>query len=289
MKVAIIGAGRMGQWFVRYFKSKDDTVVISDIDEVKARAVAKKEGAVFTKSNIEAVKDAELVMISVSIKSTPEVIAEIGQDLVEGTIVAEISSIKTHVMKALIDLAQKKVVALSIHPLFGSGARTLKGRKIAVIPVKDSKIEAELVQRLFPEAIIDLIGVEEHDKIMALTLSLPHFLNVIFASTLSGEDIANLKRFAGPSFTLQLILAESMLTESPDIYASIQIMNKHICPYLVKLIHEAKALKETIYKSEQEELISFFERIRESFLKDIESFQPYKRLYEIIESRLEEF
>ena len=286
MKVAIIGgAGRMGRWFARYFKSRNHVVILSDIEE-EARIIAEEEGFLFAKSNLDAVKDAGLIVISVSIESTPNVIKEIEQDLIKGAIVTEISSVKGHVMEALVSLAQKDVTALSIHPLFGSGARTLKGKRVAVIPVKDSKKEVNLVQKLFPEAIINVISAEEHDRIMALTLSLPHFLNMIFASTLSNEDINNLRRFAGPSFTLQLILAESMLTEKPNIYASIQIMNKHTYQYLEKLMSEAKALKEIIRKNKQEELIGFFEQIRKNFSKDIESTKPYEKFYEIVE-RLE--
>ncbi len=283
MRVAIIGgAGRMGRWFARYFKSKDHAVIISDIEE-KARNIAEKEGFLFAKSNQDVVKGADLIVISVSIESTPNVIKEIEQNLKEDAIVAEISSIKTHVMKTLTDLVQKNVTALSIHPLFGSGAKTLKGKKIAVIPVKDPEREVNLVQKFFPEATINVIGAEEHDRIMALTLSLPHFLNLIFASTLSNEDINGLRRFAGPSFTLQLILAESVLTENPDIYASIQMMNRHTYPCLEKLMNQAKALKEIIRNNKREELIRFFGKIRSNFLKDIEAIKPYEKLYEIVE------
>jgi len=283
MKVAIIGgAGRMGRWFARYFKSENNTVIISDIEE-KARIIAEKEGFLFAKSNQDVVRDADLIVISVSIESTSDVIKEIEQNLKEDAIVTEISSIKTHVMKTLTDLVQKNVTALSIHPLFGSGAKTLKGKKIAVIPVKDHEKEANLVRKLFPEAIINIIGAEEHDRIMALTLSLPHFLNLIFASTLSNEDINGLRRFAGPSFNLQLILAESMLTENPDIYASIQMMNRHTYPYLEKLMNQAKALREIIRNNKREELIRFFEKIRSNLLKDIEAIKPYEKLYGIIE------
>jgi prephenate dehydrogenase len=287
MKVAIIGgAGRMGRWFARYFKSKGHAVIISDIEEEKARIIAEKEGFLFAKSNLDAVKDADLIMVSVNIESAPKVIEEIEKDLKKDSIVTEISSIKTHVMKALMNLAKDGITTLSIHPLFGSGARTLRGKKIAVIPVKDSRKEVNLVQNLFPKAIVDVISAEEHDRIMALTLSLPHFLNMVFALTLSNEDINNLRRFAGPSFTLQLILAESMLTEKPNIYASIQTMNKHTHPCLERLLKEAKALKEMIHQNKQEELISIFEKMHRNFSKDIEMIKPYEKFYEIVE-RLE--
>jgi len=56
MKVAIIGgAGRMGRWFARYFKSRNHVVIISDIGE-RARIIAEKEGFSFAKSNLDAVK-----------------------------------------------------------------------------------------------------------------------------------------------------------------------------------------------------------------------------------------
>ncbi|MGQ9719519.1 MAG: prephenate dehydrogenase/arogenate dehydrogenase family protein [Nitrososphaerales archaeon] len=284
MKVAILGAGRMGQWFARYFKSKGHTVVLSDIEEEKAKTVAKREGAVFARSSIEAVKGADLAMISVSIESTPTVIKEIGKSLMEGARVMEISSIKAYVIKALADLAKRKVMALSIHPLFGPGARTLKGKKIAIVPIKDSKTESDFVRRLFPEATIDVISAEEHDRIMALILSLPHFLNMAFASTLLGEDVDKLRRFAGPSFDLQLTLAESILTEKPDTYASIQIMNEHTYPYLEKFMHETNTLKEIVRRNEREKFINFFDNIRETFSKDMRSTKPYERLYKIIES-----
>lgn len=283
MKVAIIGgAGRMGLWFARYFKSKDHIITISDIEE-KAKIIAKEEGFLFAESNLDAVKDADLIMISVNIESVPKVIEEIEQNLKKDSIVIEISSIKTHIINTLRNLAQKDVTTLSIHPFFGPGARTLKGKKIAVIPVKDLSKEVNLVQKIFPKAIIDSISAEEHDRIMALTLSLPHFLNMIFASTLSGEDVNNLRRFAGPSFTLQLILAESMLTEKPNIYASIQMMNKNTYPCLERLLKEARALKEIICHRKQEELISFFKKIHNNFLEDIEAIKPYEKLYEIVE------
>lgn len=274
----------MGQWFAHYFKSKGHSVVLSDIEEEKAKIIAKREGAVFARSIIEAVKGADLAMVAVSIESTPAVIKEMGKSLMEGAKVMEISSIKAHIIKALVDLAKRKVMALSIHPLFGPGARTLKGKKIAIVPIKDSKAESDFVRKLFPEAAIDVISAEEHDRIMALILSLPHFLNITFASTLLDEDIDKLRSFAGPSFDLQLTLAESILTEKPDTYASIQIMNEHTLSYLEKFIHEANTLKEIVRGNQREEFINFFDNICKTFSKDIRLTKPYEKLYKIIES-----
>lgn len=283
MKVAIIGVGRMGQWFARYFTSRGDDVIVSDIDVKRAKALAKEQRVAFSASNLEATQDAELVLISVSIEATPSVISEISPYVAKGIIVAEISSVKAGVMKALRELLSHNVRPLSLHPLFGPGAKMLKGRKMAVVRIHDSKKELNLAKRLFPEAELHLIGAEEHDRLMALTLSLPHFVNLAFASALSEESISALKKFGGPSFTLQLNLAESILLDNPQLFTSIQTMNEHTVQYLDKFLRNAMTLKKAIEDGRQKEIVALFQRIKKALDKSIEEDQPYEKLYALLE------
>src|SRR5208283_705010 len=55
-KVAIIGAGAMGSWFARFFKTRGNSVIISDRDRRKARLLASRIHVRWASSNVEAVK-----------------------------------------------------------------------------------------------------------------------------------------------------------------------------------------------------------------------------------------
>lgn len=65
--------------------------------------------------------------------------------------------------------------------------------------------------------------LNEHDRLMSVVLTLPHFLNVVLANTLRsiGTDPNLLSKIAGPTFRLQLLIAEAVHHESLDSELSI--------------------------------------------------------------------
>jgi len=75
MRVTVIGgAGRMGQWFVNYFVNNGDNVTFSDIEKSESKAIVKRTRATFVPNNIDAVTDADLVLISTPIEVTTDVL-----------------------------------------------------------------------------------------------------------------------------------------------------------------------------------------------------------------------
>lgn len=283
MNVAVIGgAGRMGRWLVRYFVSQGHGVVISDVNLDEAGAFAEEAGVELAKNNVEAVKTAELTMVSTPIQVTPEVVNEISTHAMKGAILAEISSLKSHVVKTLARLAED-VKPLSIHPLFGPGAKRLKGRKIAVIPILDAEAETELAREFFPGAEMVVVDAEEHDRAMALTLSLPYFMNIVFASVVSDDDLAALKRLEGPTFRLQLTLTESIMTEDPTLQASIQMNNKYALQYLNKFLSKAKTIEKSIANKDAETFASLCKNVQSLLSKDKDFAKAYEKVYRILE------
>ncbi|MEM0048954.1 MAG: prephenate dehydrogenase/arogenate dehydrogenase family protein [Candidatus Bathyarchaeia archaeon] len=280
MIVAIIGgAGRMGSWFARYFLEHGHEVIISDIRVDKAREVAKSLNVMLSENNIEAAKKADLIFISTPIDVTPKVLTEILPGIRRQAVVAEISSIKSGVLPVLKVVAEQGIRPLSLHPLFGLGAQKLSGEKIALIPVADPIAEKELAEKIFPEATIIPVDCDIHDKAMALTLSLTHFINIIFASVICEEDIGMLKSLGGTTFTLQLILSEAVMSEDPSLYASIQMNNKYATVYLNKLVKKAMDLKDIIENKDHETFIKFYTRIRILLSKDIDFAKAYEKMY----------
>jgi prephenate dehydrogenase len=283
LQITIVGgAGRMGRFFLKYFLSKNNKVIVSD-ENKGAEKIVKKEGGFFSNSNRDSVKNSDLTLISVPLDTTSDVIGEISPSIKKGSVIVEISSIKGRTVDILKGLSYKGITTISLHPLFGTGSKSLKGKKMALIPIENEKKEKTVIKKIFPEAIIESIGVEEHDRIMALTLSLPHFLNLAFASTLSKENISLLRKFAGPTFTMQLLLSESIFSETPDLYASIQISNRNTMFYLNKFINEANLLKKMIAFQNHKKFISLFNKVKKNLKSDIEINKPYEILYDLLD------
>jgi len=285
LKVTVIGgAGRMGRWLVNYFVKKGYNVTVSDIRYEEAKAVAQSTGARLVQNNIEAVKDAEIIVLSTPIDVTPNVLKEISFEIQSSSAIVEISSLKSQVFPDLEKLAARGVRTLSLHPLFGPGVTKITGEKIALVPVSDPSAEFKLAKTIFPKAELIVVDAEEHDKAMALALSLPHFVNIVFASVIGQEDINVLKKLGGTTFALQLVISEGVLSEDPSLYASIQMDNKFTAKILDRFLSNAGTFKRYITEKNPRGFLQFYADVRTSLMKDSDFGNAYEKMYKALEA-----
>jgi len=285
LKVTVIGgAGRMGRWLVNYFVKKGYNVTVSDIRYEEAKAVAQSTGARLVQNNIEAVKDAEIIVLSTPIDVTPNVLKEISFEIQSSSAIVEISSLKSQVFPDLEKLAARGVRTLSLHPLFGPGVTKITGEKIALVPVSDPSAEFKLAKTIFPKAELIVVDAEEHDKAMALALSLPHFVNIVFASVIGQEDINVLKKLGGTTFALQLVISEGVLSEDPSLYASIQMDNKFTAKILDRFLSNAGTFKRYITEKNSRGFLQFYADARTSLMKDSDFGNAYEKMYKALEA-----
>jgi prephenate dehydrogenase len=285
LKVTVIGgAGRMGRWLVNYFIERGHQVTISDTRYEEAKAVAQSAGAKIARNNIEAVKDAEITVLSTPIEVTPNVLMEISSKIQKSATVVEISSLKSQVFPSLEKIATQGIRTLSIHPLFGPGVTKITEEKIALVPVSDPSSEFKLAKMIFPKAELIVVDVEEHDEAMALALSLPHFLNIVFASVIGQKDINVLKKLGGTTFALQLILSEGVMSEDPSLYASIQMDNKFTAQILERFLLNAETLKRHITERDSKGFLQFYADARTSLMKDSDFGKAYEKMYKALEA-----
>lgn len=284
MNVTIIGgAGRMGRWLTHYFVNQGHNVRISDTRFNEAADLAKSSRAEFVKENTKAVQEADLTIVSTPIPTIPQVLREIFNYLKKDSIIAEIASLKTKIAPIMIEATLWNVKPLSIHPLFGPGAQKLKEGKVVLIPLINPSSEIDLVKEIFPGIEVIVVDAEEHDRAMALTLSIPHFMNIAFASTISEEDLNVLKKLGGTTFTLQLTLSESVMNEDPRLYASIQMDNDYTSQYLEKFLSRCRLVRDLIVKKDVEEFAHFYSSIRVLLSKDEDFNESYERMYRALE------
>ncbi len=284
MKVTIIGAaGKMGEWFTRYFAEKKNEIVVYDVNYAKVEKIAKELGAKNVENMISAVKEADVILIAVPISITADTVLEVAKLAKKDAIIVEIASFKERIINACKKTMKKNIIFLSVHPMFGPGAKNLLHSKMIVVTVIHSEQEVEETKKIFPDADVVPASPKEHDEAMAIILSLTHFINFTYAFTLSSKDLESLRRLSGTTFNLQLTLAESILHDGPEFLTTLQLDNKYAAKEIHKFVKMAESLENLTFQNEKEKLISKLINLRSTLEKDKNYNISYKKMYEIID------
>jgi len=285
VNVAIIGgAGKMGRWFSRYFIRQGHDVTISDADREKARCFTKSLGIKFAQNNSEAARSADLIAVCTPIDTIPNVIKEILADIDSSAAIMEISSVKSPVISILRKIAFMGIRVLSIHPLFGPGVEDPSKERMVLVPILDEASEISFAERLFPDIKMIAVDAERHDHAMALTLSLTYFINIVLASVLAEENLKELKNLGGTTFTMQLLLSESIMTESPKLCASIQMSNPYTIQHLEKFLSKAQKLMLHIHEKEEKKFSMFYHEAYKTLSEYEKLEDSYEAMYRALKA-----
>ncbi len=285
--VAIIGGtGKMGQWFATYFKEKGYQVVIAGRFPGKTAKTAQILGVGSADSYSEAVKNADIVIVSTPIEATAKIITEISRYMSKGSILFDIASVKKGIITALEKAKESGIRTISVHPLFGPGAKKIRNRRFILIPVgKDTEL-MQTITKLFEDdgATISIIeDAKTHDKIIAYTLALPHFLNMLLGNLLSKADFESYK-FSGTTLALQLMLTESVFNEDPRLYSMIQMSNDQFHKLLVILLESTQKLARIILNNDTEGFYRLFKDTKVYLSRNPSFEDSYDRLYKALEA-----
>ncbi len=280
--VAIIGAGKMGLWFCNYFSKKNNSCVLL-YDKRKIKLDLKKfpHNVTICNSLNACVSKADIVIVCVPIKITIAIINKCIPLMKKGSCIIEISSLKIDIFDSLLKIPDY-LIPLSIHPMFGPGAKEIHDAKILVIPIRDKKKEQTLVKAVFNDAkIIVIRDPKYHDSFMAIILGMVYYVNLLLAITLSKENITLLKKFSGTSFYLQSLLFESIITDNSSLISSLLIENKELIKYLRKFNEESNKLFSMITNNNVK-LEKKINSIKRNYASKRNITSSYERMYSII-------
>jgi prephenate dehydrogenase len=283
LRVAVIGSsGGMGSFFVRYFLSKGHTVSGSD---VRPSPISSK-GFTFFPSNANAAKDSDLVLIASPIDRTIETAEDCLSVMKKGATLVEISSVKGKILPSVRRLIGRKGVRLlSIHPLFGP---TLKpGAEMKMLVVRSGRGGAlKLAKGIFPEAsLISVEGEVDHDRIVALTLSLTHIVNMLYARTIVKRmSPADFRKLGTPTSAVQVALAEAVLSNDPRLYSYIQTENKESARVIKQLSRELKRVSKIVKTRDRGSFEALYRGLRDDYLRNESPADASSRIYEAFDS-----
>lgn len=219
------GTGETGSWFARYFKEKGfDVAVWGPSGKVE---VAKRLGVRYAKDMMAEVEKSDIVLVSVLIEKTVEIIREVAPHMHPGSLIMDVTSIKSGPVRAMKTYAPKGVEVLGTHPMFGPTMPALRGQTIILTPVEGKTGKwLSIMQSLFQTdgAHVEILDAEEHDEIMAVVQALTHFAYIGIGAALRtlDFDVQRSRRFMSPVYETMIDFVGRILDQNPELYASIQ-------------------------------------------------------------------
>ncbi len=256
MKIVIIGgSGSFGKIFARLFKDDGHEVIITGRDRSKGQKVAEQLGVEFINENVEAAKKGDVVIISVYIENTIDVIKQVAPHVQPGCLLMDVTSVKMGPCVSMAEYASDKVEIMGAHPMFGPRVSSIEGLRFILTPIRIKKWEKFLFG--FLERHKDKVFIttpEEHDKMMGVVQGLTHFAYISIASTLQelGADIKKTRRFSSPLYELMLDFIARIVGQSPQLYASIQTHNPFISEVHDIFIKRTKEIRDVIANNDIE-------------------------------------
>ncbi len=208
-RVLIVGGGgSMGRLVGDWFRGSGYRVGILEKDDWdEARALC--EGA-------------DLAVLSVPIGVTAEVARRLGPHLPPSCVLADLTSLKTEPVQAMLEAHPGPV--LGLHPMFGPTTRVLDKQIVVAVPARDPEASEWVLEQLTAwGAVVVRSTPEEHDEIMAVVQALRHFATFVFGQFLCRKrvDLHRTLEFSGPIYRLELGMVGRLFAQDPDLYADI--------------------------------------------------------------------
>jgi len=215
-RVAVIGAaGAMGTMMSRLLSDMDNEVLA--VDRETALTVEEAAGM------------ADVVLVSVDIRETDEVIRRAGPHLREHALFTDVTSTKRDPVSAMLESSAASVIGT--HPLFGPGVHSLQGQRIAITPARliDGTDWLNWLTSTLGAAGLTLLETtpEDHDRVMAVVQVLTHFSTEVVGRTMEhlNVSIEETLRFTSPIYHLELLMTARHFAQSPNLYSAIQMSN----------------------------------------------------------------
>jgi prephenate dehydrogenase len=287
MKVAIIGgAGKMGQWFAVRLLQDGAQVVITGRNQKKLTAAGKKLGVPIA-TNVAAVKQADVVIISVPPETFEPVVKEIGPYARDGQIFFDVTSLKTKPVEIMHRYLGKGTI-LGTHPVFGPGAKSASNQNFVLTPTNEEEAMLAGKTRQYLEergANVSIMTPLEHDRMMTVVLGLAHFIAIVSADTLlSLEKFEEMKKLGGTTFKVLYTLIESVISEDPELYASLQMSFPDITDVENLFQSKTKLWADLVKNNDKKEFVRKMTSLREKLEKTDPAFShAYENMYRITE------
>lgn len=253
MRILVLGAGKMGSFFVDLLSFDHETAVY-DVDPKRLRFMYNTQR--FTSlEEVDAFRP-ELVINAVTLKYTLDVFRQVLPHLPADCIISDIASVKTGLQEFYEQCGRRYV---STHPMFGPTFANLGqlATENAIIIT-----EGDYMGRIFFRDLYSRLGLniceytfEEHDETVAYSLSIPFVSTFVFAAVMKHQDAP------GTTFKRHMAIAKGVLGEDDTLLREI-LFNPRTGGQVEKIRAELRHLTDIIENKDEKGLNDFLLRIR---------------------------
>ncbi|MDD5700575.1 MAG: prephenate dehydrogenase [Dehalococcoidales bacterium] len=287
MKTGIIGgAGKMGRWFARFLLQEGYDVIVSDKDR-SGLVSLENELKVRTASSAGTAGEADIILLAVNIDAFEEVVKEVAPHVRKGQIVIDITSVKEFPVETMHRYLDKATV-LGTHPLFGPGAKALSSQNLVITPTSEE--ENRLAQKALSflqerGARVTLMTPRQHDEMMSVVLGLAHFISIVAADTLiEAGNLQQMKEIGGSTYRVLTTLVESVVSEDPELYATLQMRLPRVREVEEQFQKNAARWLEMVKNGDKQGFVSSMTALKEKYAAGSANFgQAYENMYKIME------
>ncbi|CAI2932996.1 prephenate/arogenate dehydrogenase family protein [Aminobacter niigataensis] len=275
-KIALVGIGLIGSSLARVIRREGIARHIA-ISTRSASTLARAEelglGDSYSTDAQEAVKDADLVIVSVPVGSSGAVAAEIAPALKPGAILTDVGSTKASVIAQMAPYVPVGVHFIPGHPLAGtekSGpdagfADLFENRWCIFTPLPDTDpVALEKLSEFWRRcgSNIDTMDPEHHDMTLAIVSHLPHIIayNIVgTADDLESVTKSEVIKYSASGFRDFTRLAAS----DPTMWRDVCLHNKDaILEMLARFSEDLASLQRAIRWGDGDKLFEMFTRTR---------------------------
>jgi 3-phosphoshikimate 1-carboxyvinyltransferase len=275
LNVCIIGLGLIGGSWVKAMREKGVLGKVTGFDRnLDSMQQALKLGIIdsFAESAALAVKNADLVILSVPILAIKDILVEIKPHLSDDVILTDVGSVKGNVVKAIRDVfGQDKTRFILGHPIAGSeksgihasDATLYENHTVILTPMEGTDPDALATVKVLWEVVgakVEEMDVKHHDEVLAATSHLPHLLAYSLVDTLAhSHENKEIFNYAAGGFRDFTRIAASNPTMWHDIFTA----NKTAVLDALDLFNrDLSILRESIASSDSQAMMGIFTRAK---------------------------
>lgn len=266
MNIGIIGLGLMGASFAkRLSPQKDKTIYGIDQNEQTIQTALElniiKEGST---DPDKLIKKCNLIILALYPTMIKPWIVENQQYLESGTILMDISGVKTNIVEPVQAILREDLELISIHPMCGRESRGINfaqadifdNANYIIVPTdKNTPKAIEAAKQLGKDLRvknISILSCKEHDRMIGFLSQLTH---VIAVSLMNTHDNSHLVEYTGDSFRDLTRIA----TINEDLWSELFLLNKDILlDEIDQFLDATKHFRDSLEKEDIDEMKRLF-------------------------------
>lgn len=237
MQIGIIGFGNFGKLMAKHLVESGFDILVNDV--IDKTAECKEIGARF--SSIEDTCKSRVIILAVPMESLEKMLENIKSKVSKDTLVLDVCSLKMFACESMKRILSTDVEIIGTHPLFGpqSAPKCINGMKIALVNVS-AREETFLKVKEFCEGLglkVIVTTAEEHDKQMAVSQALTHFIG-------QTAKAMNLERveLSTKTFDDLMKIIDIIKNDTPALFNNMQTMNPFAKKSREEFVKEAEKL-----------------------------------------------